>query len=177
MSTALVTRPCVIDGCEGEQYARHLCRYHYELNRRDGTIDEYPRMGPVTTDAPAYRTVHERLYATRGHASGYPCADCGGRARDWAFDDDLTRDGTVQCPISGSHYSADLSRYVPLCRPCHAQRDGRRRWGPVCTIEGCDRKHLACGYCDPHYRRRHRYGSPEFKRLTKAEVATLGLPA
>lgn len=30
----------------------------------------------------------------------------------------------------------------------------------ICSIEGCGRKHLAKGYCDLHYWRNHRHGSP-----------------
>jgi len=49
-----------------------------------------------------------------------------GPARQWAYDhcdreNELTEtlpDGTVAA------YSASLARYIPLCRPCHAEMDG-----------------------------------------------------
>jgi hypothetical protein len=37
-----------------------------------------------------------------------------------------------------------------------------RQYDPVCTVEGCERKHSAKGYCAAHYQRLHR--SPEAVR-------------
>lgn len=31
----------------------------------------------------------------------------------------------------------------------------------VCSVDGCDRPYLALGYCNPHYLRRKRSGSPD----------------
>lgn len=66
------------------------------------------------TETPSQSAVHDRLRRVRGRAADHPCIDCGGQARDWAFEEP-------------SGYSTDLSRYHPRCRSCHAKQDGRRR--------------------------------------------------
>jgi hypothetical protein len=38
----------------------------------------------------------------------------------------------------------------------------------VCSVEGCDRKHFARGWCKPHYERDRRYGDP-FYAATKPD--------
>lgn len=75
------------------------------------------------TDAPAYRSAHDRVIRLKGSASTHVCVDCGGGAAHWSYDhtdpSELTtlRDG---CLI---RYSADPQRYVPRCVPCHKRFD------------------------------------------------------
>lgn len=177
MTVALVTRPCMTDGCEQVAVCRNLCGYHYDRSRRDGTVDQHPKMrGETATLTPAYVTIHMRLRKTKGPASGYTCTDCGAPARDWTFDDDLTRPDTMWCPVTGMAYSANLDRYRPRCRACHFTFDGRRKYPPVCTVSGCTADHKSRGWCGAHERRHRRYGSPEFRWITKAEKARLDLP-
>jgi hypothetical protein len=71
-----------------------------------------------------YGAVHVRLRKTRGAAAAHPCQHCGGEATDWAYD------RTDPKPLTGLtaqgrpvEYSAELSRYIPLCRPCHSRFD------------------------------------------------------
>lgn len=37
----------------------------------------------------------------------------------------------------------------------------------ICSVDGCVRTHKALGYCNPHYKRFHRYGDPNTKRPTR----------
>lgn len=71
---------------------------------------------------PAYRTVHAWLRLWRGAPD--VCVDCGGPAKDWAFDNKEPFWPSPQGP-----YYPDPSRYVPLCQSCHEIRDS----GPVCA--------------------------------------------
>lgn len=164
MTTTIEATTCMTEDCTGIAICRNLCAYHYDRARRDGTRDQYPKMrGEYDTEHPAYATIHMRLRNTKGPATGYTCARCGGPGRDWAFDDDTTKDGTLWCETTGMAYSADLSRYRPLCRPCHFATDGRRKWDPVCGVGGCTEVTKSYGYCSAHEKRYRRYGSPEFR--------------
>lgn len=83
------------------------------------------------TDTPTYRTVHTRLVAEFGPAADYPCYDgCGRTARDWSYEggdpDELVGLGGRR-NRSRLRYSADLSRFVPRCKPCHSRHD-RDEW-------------------------------------------------
>jgi hypothetical protein len=66
-----------------------------------------------------YSAVHQRLIRARGLASEHACAECGGQAADWAFDNGDPRG-----------FSEDLDRYSPLCRSCHRKKDHRPK--PAC---------------------------------------------
>lgn len=39
----------------------------------------------------------------------------------------------------------------------------------ICTVDGCDEKHVACGYCKDHYRSYNKYGDPLQIQKRKAE--------
>jgi hypothetical protein len=77
---------------------------------------------------PTYRAVHRALQRDRGPASSHRCVDCRAVARDWSLD--RYADGDLIDP-RGCHYSTELDRYVPRCRPCHVRRDRARRLGVV----------------------------------------------
>lgn len=72
---------------------------------------------------------HQRVYNMWGAASQYPCVECGGVSRDWAYDG--TDPDQLYLPISRSrnsfmHYSycsAWPEFYMPMCRSCHTIRD------------------------------------------------------
>lgn len=46
----------------------------------------------------------------------------------------------------------------------------------TCTVEDCDRGHLAVGYCNVHYRRFKRHGSTEKKPAIRPLAEVLGDP-
>lgn len=74
------------------------------------------------TDTPSYMTVHVRLHRERGSAKNHDCyANCGRPALHWAYDhSDLWQ---KYHPRLGCAYSADLTRYVPMCARCHGKYD------------------------------------------------------
>lgn len=78
-----------------------------------------------------YSAVHERLRKSRGRAAEHVC-ECGQPARQWAYDgsdpNELS-DTDHGRPVT---YSADLSRYVPMCVSCHRRLDSRRRRSDSC---------------------------------------------
>jgi hypothetical protein len=77
---------------------------------------------------PSYNTFHHRLRRLRGRASAHPCSapGCEKQAAAWAWDHTgpfivgLNGDKTVR-------YSLDISRYDPLCRQHHVERDALPR--------------------------------------------------
>jgi hypothetical protein len=73
---------------------------------------------------PSYAGWHHRVTRACGPASGYPCADCGGPARDWSTADPGSDDLRV--------------RFQPRCRKCHRRYDGG-------TGEGHPRAKLTSG--------------------------------
>lgn len=58
---------------------------------------------------PTKLTLHKRLHRKFGKASGFPCVDCGNKARDWSNET--------------GRYSFDLKDYRPRCRSCHVKLD------------------------------------------------------
>ena len=75
---------------------------------------------------------HFRVRALWGVAAQYPCIECGGQAKDWAYDGtDPTQKlgaityGQTRRP-SYVYYSIYPEFYMPMCRKCHGKRDGAR---------------------------------------------------
>ncbi len=77
-------------------------------------------MAPPIKAIVKYSRAHQRVRAARGSARAQECLHCGGTAEHWAYDhtdpDELTAD-------EGHPYSLDVSRYSPLCVPCHRLYD------------------------------------------------------
>lgn len=156
---------CSIDGCDAEYYTAGFCHPHYRAKRNYG--DPLAAPGYASGERSVrwkgaqagYHAVHDRLRSRRGKASDYTCVECGGKARDWAYD--------YKCPDEAVWvernlvYSHDVDRYEPLCTPCHRRRDrAHRPLSPVrtCSAEGCDGRHDARGFCARHYYQAHRRG-------------------
>lgn len=111
---------CTIDDCDEPHMARGWCMTHYYRWRRQGSplvvgMGGAPRERNAswTGDEATYHAVHKRLAAERGAASDYTCELCDNEAEEWAFDEP-------------TGYSTDLSRYRPLCVPCHRRADRSR---------------------------------------------------
>lgn len=103
-----------------------------------------------------YHHLHTNLARQRGKASSYSCA-CGAPATQWAYDhsdpDEITDE-------RGRVYSTDVSRYVPLCIPCHRKLDAR----PTCPAG-----HFMSGpnlYIDPR-------GARQCRRCRADKVAAI----
>jgi hypothetical protein len=82
---------------------------------------------PAIATHVGYRAAHARVQAARGHASSYPCADCGLPAADWAYDH--SNPDELVAAVNGAlrRYSLDSDRYVPRCRKCHRRFDAAQR--------------------------------------------------
>lgn len=76
----------------------------------------------------SYRTAHTRLYSHRGRPT--ECELCGTTIGpfEWAL-----RQDAVVCRVQeggifdGKSFSTELDDYMPACRPCHRDYDGRER--------------------------------------------------
>lgn len=90
-----------------------------------------PSIGPCT-----YETAHFRIARRRGRAATYEC-ECGEPAEEWAYrgESPTEQEGTRTRRRRGvpytirSTWSGNPDDYDPLCRRCHARRDGRTDWG------------------------------------------------
>lgn len=117
---------CAIAGClrhrlvgsRGSTYA--LCGHHAKRRYRYGDPFHETR-----ATAPTYRTVHGRTQRAKGPASAHACIDCGETARDWSYVGGAP-DEQVDS-VTGLAYSDRPEFYVPRCRGCHVEHDGRRR--------------------------------------------------
>jgi cytochrome c553 len=89
-----------------------------------------------------YDGAHNRVKAIKGSASQFPCAECGGPARHWAYSHaDAAELRMTHGRQAGSPYSANPDHYAPMCVKCHARFDsGRRQWAPG---EGLSLEYLA----------------------------------
>ena len=68
----------------------------------------------------SYQTMHDRINAWRGLASGYSCVDCGQQALHWSYDH---LDSGERTSEEGLSYSLDVDHYEPRCVPCHKLKD------------------------------------------------------
>jgi hypothetical protein len=121
-------------GRQGERYWVCEC----DCGGRTEVLTYHLRHGRITacgcnarTDNPTYRTVHSRLDKARGSAAGYSCTQCGGAAREWAYD--WTDPSPIVAEVVWDDrpmevtYSVDLERYQAMCRSCHVRYDRWRR--------------------------------------------------
>lgn len=115
-------------GSRGSTYA--LCSLHAKRRYAHGDpFYERPLVVPYEpryrTAQPAYRTAHQRVQRAKGRAARRNCVDCGEQARDWSYVGGDPNE--LVDPASGLTYSTRVDLYVPRCRGCHVEYDGRGR--------------------------------------------------
>lgn len=117
---------CVMNGCERPYYGNGFCNLHWLRSRRGQDLDVAPRhLREVTTCSGA----HQRVYALWGRAADYLCIQCGGPAKDWAYDGTDPNQGYGVIGAQGEwhyqYFSSWPEFYMPMCRRCHGGRDGK----------------------------------------------------
>lgn len=136
ISSPGIGRICDVKGCGEKHVARGYCARHYErATRRSHLGIDSPFRRPIRSgdigDAPGHvdrisvAGAHMRVRALWGSAAQYPCFECGGPARDWAYDgaDPTERYGKNGNGNSFVFYSRFPEFYMPMCAPCHRRRD------------------------------------------------------
>lgn len=117
-----IALPCTVPGCERLIVARGLCNMHYK-RQVDGMALDWVRP-PISC-----QYMHVLLKKRWGRAKQYPCIECDGPARHWAYDGtDPTQH--LGWPNSSAKnkawYSIWPEFYMPMCVRCHSRRDGAR---------------------------------------------------
>lgn len=126
---------CSHGTCGDVVLAKGLCKLHYH-RKRQGAPTEGPRRnystGPRAWGFVALATqpitssgAHQRVKRLWGSASRYLCVECGNPARDWAYDGTDPTHTYEFTRKSWTHYSRWPEFYMPMCRPCHSNRDRR----------------------------------------------------
>ena len=124
---------CVTEWCARKaERTDGLCRACNARVRARGTVDYVGYRTP--DDEATYDTIHQRLRQRYGSASNYPCVDCGGVARHWAYNHD---DEDAKCGLAAGtpyvlRFSVKLEHYSPRCVPCHKRFD----LGRICSENG-----------------------------------------
>lgn len=121
-------RECSVDDCNRKHCAKGYCELHYRRWRKHGSTDVPKRKTGADHDNwrggdVSYTALHSRLGRARGSASEQDCSECSGRAAEWAYD--FSDPSPLYAKRRGL-YSADLSRYRPMCVPCHKAFDAPR---------------------------------------------------
>jgi len=118
---------CTFPECGRPHRRGGLCDAHSLQMKRWGfllPLGMRPRGANREAYSETYTAVHMRLRKWAGPASGYDCVRCGQPGSDWSYDGTDPRPLTHYPPHREPYqYSADLSRYEPLCRPCHTSVD------------------------------------------------------
>lgn len=115
---------CSFEGCTGKALAKGYCGAHLRQLRMHG------RMVPIRSifHECSYIAAHHRCRALWGSARQYPCVRCNEPAEDWAYDgtdkDMELYDTRVDWVVA---YSRFPEFYMPMCKPCHKERDIERR--------------------------------------------------
>ena len=119
---AMTDVTCSAWDCDRPAKARGWCFKHYHRVMRHG--DPSVR---IKGDGISSQAVHLRLRRAKGKASLYSCtiAWCEKQAEDWAYDHTDPDPLLGKIPQSGKlfEYSADLDRYMPLCKFHHHHLD------------------------------------------------------
>lgn len=119
---------CSISDCELPHKARGWCKAHYQRWKRRSPLRGSPGLSVRhhrRGDDVGYGSVHDRLRSKHGSAASHTCQHCGDVADDWAYDHRAANER--RDPVTGSPYSTDLGRYLPLCHSCHSRLDAGRR--------------------------------------------------
>lgn len=127
----MADRRCSVDGCARLHYGKGFCRLHYDRVRARGTTDlvttrrPRPDMAGANNrgwrgDAVSTDGAHRRVRKARGPASDYPCVECGGPAKEWAYDH---LDPDERHHPHGP-FSLKIEHYQPMCVRCHRHFDG-----------------------------------------------------
>lgn len=126
----LADRSCSVDGCERPHYGKGYCALHYQRMWRNGNL-EIKRTKPPRNDlagennrfwrgdATSTTGAHRRVRKARGPASDHSCVDCGGTAKEWAYDH---KDPEERAHPQGA-FSLKVEHYQPMCVSCHRRFD------------------------------------------------------
>jgi hypothetical protein len=124
---------CTYPGCSRiGRITLGYCSLHYHRYHAGRNMDAPVRKPYSIHDKCSIGQAHKRARTLWGAVSQYPCISCGFDAYDWAYD------GTDPTQLYGLPSSAPPGRYatrmfysrypefyMPLCRRCHGNRDGR----------------------------------------------------
>lgn len=115
---------CAAADCDRPVEGEGYCQLHRRRVRKGGSpdyrADQSGDGNPAWIgDAANYATVHGRLRAARGRAAEHTCS-CGAPAKHWAY---LHDDPDERFQPGVGAYSLDLTRYAPMCVPCHKKFD------------------------------------------------------
>lgn len=119
-------KPCTVDTCRKPAKGHGMCAMHYSRWRRwgDPHVERERPKGERNHnwkgDGAGYVSVHNRIRRAKGKAGAYACVECGGQARQWAYD---YADPSELVDEKGLRYSTDPDRYEPMCASCHKVRD------------------------------------------------------
>lgn len=117
---------CTIDGCQMVRHAHGLCNshlYHQEKYGDPLAVGPGRGVGRKRTETPGYDCVHRRLKREVGEAKIFQCVGCGGMAEEWVYMGGCPEEQVQSTRGSLLRFSADQSRYSPMCRKCHRPED------------------------------------------------------
>lgn len=121
---------CTVDDCAKPHKSLGYCDMHLSRHLRHGdisTVKARDGRGEQSRqwrgDDAGYVAVHDRIRRQRGLPTEYPCADCGGPAKQWAYDHKDPNERIAIDHGKPKPYSTDVSRYQPLCLRCHRRLD------------------------------------------------------
>ena len=178
-------RLCTIEGCDAKHRARGYCEKHY------ARLDKYGSPHTVrkrrADNGEPVRFLEKAAKMITDECIVWPFSKDGdGRGR-LIIDGKPVRAHRVlwemvhgELPVRSIFLDPpDTCESVACINPRHL-RLGRwservrydRVWPPIvtCTVEGCDAKHRAKGYCEKHYARVDRYGSPDDRPRLRGEA-------
>lgn len=134
-------RLCSVDGCDRLHKTNGFCALHYQRWCKWGDPLICKPAALYGEDHPGWKGVdltyigaHRRVFWSKGRASEHACVECGGPAKQWAYDhgdpNELIGD---HGPNKGLRYSADPAHYQPMCASCHRRLDNTHRRGTATT--------------------------------------------
>lgn len=77
----------------------------------------------------SYSAAHYRTRKAKGSATDHTCAECGGRAREWAYRGGAADEKWEEIDGYWHPYSLEPDDYQPMCKKCHTAFDRKNPKG------------------------------------------------
>lgn len=134
-----MSKICKVDGCDKKHYAKGYCNYHYHIATDigqpcsiEGCNKKHYAKGYCKNHYLAYKRKLKQAKINSGKCKINGCEN-----------------NIYSNKMCKSHYIEKMKNYV---------RKKPNREIKICSIEGCNVKHRAGGYCNRHYRQYKKYG-------------------
>ncbi len=159
---------CSEDGCNNEGEKRGLCKAHYSLFYRLGTLEDH---AVISGRGPYVRGSHTECSGVsecgKKHTARGFCNPCYLRKlKNGELNNKPAINVGQSCSVDGCNKEAKtkgfcIAHYGKLLKYGDPLAYAPKRTAVPCSVDGCESPSLSRGLCKTHYGAWHRHGDPE----------------